>query len=38
MIALRRSESLGIDPDDPNPAGVVNRVVKGVTIYEYERG
>lgn len=38
MIALRRSESLGIDPDNPNPAGVVNRVVKGVTIYEHERG
>lgn len=38
LIALRRSESLGIDPDNPNPAGVVNRVVKGVTIYGYERG
>ena len=37
LIALHRSESFGIDPDNPNPAGVVNRVVKGVTIYEYER-
>lgn len=33
VIALQRSLSLGITPDNPCPSGEVNRVVKGVTIY-----
>lgn len=37
MIGLFNSIALGNTPDNPNPAGVVNRVVKGVTIYPYER-
>ena len=32
-LALHRSLSLSIMPDDPCPTGEVNRVVKGVTIY-----
>jgi tagatose-6-phosphate ketose/aldose isomerase len=32
-LALRRSLSLGLTPDNPNAAGTVNRVVQGVTIY-----
>lgn len=32
-LALHRSLSLGITPDNPCPTGEVNRVVKGVTIY-----
>lgn len=32
-LALHRSLSLAITPDDPCPTGEVNRVVKGVTIY-----
>lgn len=35
MLAIHKSLSLQIDPDDPNPAGIVNRVVQGVTIYPY---
>ncbi len=35
MLAYNKSLELGIDPDNPNPAGVVNRVVRGVTIYPY---
>lgn len=33
IIALFKSQSLGITTDDPCPTGEVNRVVKGVTIY-----
>ncbi len=33
VVALQRSLSLGITPDNPCPTGEVNRVVKGVTIY-----
>ena len=32
-IALMKSLSLGITPDNPCPPGEVNRVVKGVTLY-----
>jgi tagatose-6-phosphate ketose/aldose isomerase len=32
-LALMQSIQLGITPDNPNSAGTVNRVVKGVTIY-----
>lgn len=33
IVALCQSLALGITPDRPNAAGVVNRVVQGVTIY-----
>lgn len=36
VIALFKSISLNITPDNPCPTGEVNRVVKGVTIYPYE--
>lgn len=35
MLSVSKSYALQIDPDNPNPAGVVNRVVRGVTIYPY---
>ncbi len=35
IIALFKSLSYGITPDNPCPTGEVNRVVKGVTIYDY---
>lgn len=35
VIALFKSLSYDITPDNPCPTGEVNRVVKGVTIYEY---
>jgi tagatose-6-phosphate ketose/aldose isomerase len=34
-LALFRSLSLGVRPDNPNAAGTVSRVVKGVTIYPW---
>ena len=34
-LAMLRSLSLGLSPDQPNAAGTVNRVVQGVTIYPY---
>ena len=34
-IAMMKSLSLGITPDNPCPTGEVNRVVKGVTLYPY---
>jgi tagatose-6-phosphate ketose/aldose isomerase len=34
-IALAKSRALGLDPDNPFPAGGVHRVVKGVTIHEF---
>jgi tagatose-6-phosphate ketose/aldose isomerase len=34
-LALLRSLSLGLTPDNPNAAGTVNRVVQGVAIYPY---
>jgi tagatose-6-phosphate ketose/aldose isomerase len=37
-FAMQRSLSLGLSPDNPNPAGTVNRVVQGVTIYPYGDG
>lgn len=36
LIALYKSLSYGITPDDPCPSGEVNRVVKGVTIYPFK--
>lgn len=35
-IAFEKSILLGISPDNPSPSGVVNRVVKGVSIYPIE--
>lgn len=37
ILALYKSLSLHITPDDPCPSGEVNRVVKGVTLYPYSR-
>ncbi|MDF9825490.1 tagatose-6-phosphate ketose/aldose isomerase [Breznakia sp. PF5-3] len=37
LIALYKSLSFDITPDNPCPSGEVNRVVKGVTIYPYEK-
>ncbi len=34
-LALLRSLSLGVRPDDPNASGTVSRVVKGVSIYPW---
>ncbi len=34
-LAVLKSLSLGITPDNPCPTGEVNRVVKGVTLYPY---
>ncbi|WP_164667871.1 SIS domain-containing protein [Virgibacillus doumboii] len=35
-LALNKSLQLGITPDNPSPDGRVNRVVQGVTIYDYD--
>lgn len=35
IFALKSSLQQGIEPDNPSPDGVVNRVVKGVTIYPF---
>ncbi|NBJ68850.1 MULTISPECIES: SIS domain-containing protein [Clostridia] len=35
-LALKKSIQLGISPDNPSPDGSVNRVVQGVTIYDFE--
>jgi tagatose-6-phosphate ketose/aldose isomerase len=37
-IALLRSLSLGLRPDNPNAAGTVSRVVKGVSIHPWRGG
>ena len=34
-LAVLKSLSLNITPDNPCPTGEVNRVVKGVTLYPY---
>jgi tagatose-6-phosphate ketose/aldose isomerase len=34
-LALLRSISLGLSPDNPNVAGTVSRVVQGVSIYPF---
>ncbi len=36
-LALLKSMKCGVRPDTPSPSGLVNRVVKGVTIYPYSR-
>ncbi len=35
LIALFKSDLLGITPDNPCPTGEVNRVVKGVILYPF---
>ena len=35
LFAFFYSMSIGITPDNPRPDGTLNRVVEGVTIYEY---
>lgn len=37
MLAFEKSLSCGLTPDNPCPTGEVNRVVKGVTIYPFNR-
>lgn len=37
VLALKKSLSLGIGPDNPCPTGEVNRVVKGVVIYPVKK-
>ncbi len=37
LLALFKSASQNITPDDPCPSGEVNRVVKGVTLYPYQK-
>lgn len=36
LFALFNSLRLGIQPDNPSPDGIVNRVVKGVILHSYE--
>lgn len=36
-LALKKSIQLGITPDNPSADGAISRVVKGVTIYDYEK-
>jgi tagatose-6-phosphate ketose/aldose isomerase len=36
IVSLLASIKVGNTPDTPSPTGTVNRVVKGVTIYDYE--
>jgi tagatose-6-phosphate ketose/aldose isomerase len=35
-LALKKSLQLGITPDNPSPNGLISRIVKGVTIYDYQ--
>lgn len=35
-LAMKKSIQLGITPDNPSPNGQINRVVKGVKIYNYK--
>ena len=35
MLAMFKSLFLGVNTDNPSPNGTVNRVVKGITVYEY---
>jgi tagatose-6-phosphate ketose/aldose isomerase len=34
LLGYYFSRKFGLDPDNPSPGGVINRVVEGVTIYE----
>ena len=35
MLSMYTSLALGITTDNPSPSGLVNRVVQGVTVYDY---
>lgn len=35
-LAMKKSIQLGITPDNPSPNGLINRVVKGVTIHNFK--
>lgn len=37
-FAVRQSLALGLRPDTPNAAGIVSRIVRGVSIYPWESG
>ena len=37
VLALFKSLSYGITPDNPCPSGEVNRVVKGVILHPYTK-
>ena len=37
MLAFEKSLYLGLTPDNPCPTGEVNRVVKGVNIYPFNK-
>lgn len=37
VLAVKKSMALGITPDNPSADGAINRVVKGVTIYDYKK-
>jgi tagatose-6-phosphate ketose/aldose isomerase len=37
LFALFNSIHLGVTPDNPSPTGMVNRVVKGVNIYNFKK-
>jgi tagatose-6-phosphate ketose/aldose isomerase len=34
ILAFHKSRSHGLSPDNPSPAGLINRVVQGVAIYD----
>ncbi len=34
LLAFHLAVALGLDPDNPSPGGVINRVVQGVVIYD----
>ena len=36
LLACMKSHQLSINPDEPSPDGFINRVVEGVTLYDYE--
>jgi tagatose-6-phosphate ketose/aldose isomerase len=36
MFAFEQSLARGITPDNPNPSGIVNRVVQGVRIHPFQ--
>jgi len=36
-LALKKSIQLGVQPDNPSPSGIVNRVVQGVIIYPFNQ-
>lgn len=35
LLACKKSNQMNINPDNPSPDGFINRVVKGVEIYDY---